>query len=424
MDKKIKVLVLSDHPFSPSGVAHQTRLMIEGLLDTYPGKYQFLCFGGAIKHKDYRPILANEQKYGNDWVITPVDGYGTQELIRSAIRIEKPDMLWFMTDPRFFGWLWEIENEIRPLIPMIYYHVWDNKPYPHFNRRWYDSNDTVVTISKVTSDIVRTVAPTVTERYLPHACDPEIFKKIDNIEEVKETLYAAHPQHDGKFMFFWNNRNARRKQSGSLIWWFKKFLDEVGHDKAFLMMHTDPRDQHGQPLDYLLTEWGLEDGQVILSTNKVDPLQLAELYNLADCTINIADAEGFGLSSLESLSCETPVINTMTGGLQEQVTDGENWFGIGIAPASRAVIGSQEVPYIFEDRLSEDDVIAALKKMVSMKKEERENMGWLGRQHVLKNYSHEEYVKQWDETLTGVYEKYGSWGERKDYQSWVFEEVV
>ena len=22
-------------------------------------------------------------------------------------------MVWFMTDPRFYGWLWEIENEIR-----------------------------------------------------------------------------------------------------------------------------------------------------------------------------------------------------------------------------------------------------------------------------------------------------------------------
>jgi hypothetical protein len=33
-------------------------------------------------------------------------------------------------------------------------------------------------------------------------------------------------------MFFWNNRNARRKQSGSLLYWFKEFLDEVGHDKA------------------------------------------------------------------------------------------------------------------------------------------------------------------------------------------------
>ena len=39
---------------------------------------------------------------------------------------------------------------------------------------------------------------------------------------------------------------------------------------------------------------------------------------------------------LESLSCGTPIIATMTGGMQEQVTDGKNWFGFGIEPASKS----------------------------------------------------------------------------------------
>ena len=34
MTKKIKVLTLSDHPLSPSGVGTQTKYMIEGLLKT------------------------------------------------------------------------------------------------------------------------------------------------------------------------------------------------------------------------------------------------------------------------------------------------------------------------------------------------------------------------------------------------------
>ena len=66
-----------------------------------------------------------------------------------------------MTDPRFWGWLWEIENEIRPLCPMVYHHVWDNFPAPYFNQDFYLSNDHIVTISKVTNEIVKTVAPEV-----------------------------------------------------------------------------------------------------------------------------------------------------------------------------------------------------------------------------------------------------------------------
>ena len=144
--KKIKVMTISDMPFAPSGVGTQTRYMVEHLLDT--GDYSFICFGGAIKHEDYQP--QKYEKYGDDLVIYPVDGYGTQDAVRSIIRTEKPDLLWFMTDPRFFPWLWEIEDEIRSLIPMVYYHEWDNYPYPEYNKVWYDSTDVILTISKVT----------------------------------------------------------------------------------------------------------------------------------------------------------------------------------------------------------------------------------------------------------------------------------
>ena len=128
-NKKIKVLTISDHPLSPSGVGTQTKYMIEGLLKT--GKYQVISLGGAITHQDYNPMKTEE--WGDDWTIFPVDHYGNPDIIRSVLRRERPDILWFMTDPRFWGWLWMIEHEIRPLMPMVYYHVWDNYPAPHFN---------------------------------------------------------------------------------------------------------------------------------------------------------------------------------------------------------------------------------------------------------------------------------------------------
>ena len=81
------------------------------------------------------------------------------------------------------------------------------------------------------------------------------------------------------------------------------------------------------PASFLIEHLGADKGQVFLSTTKIPPEELAVLYNAADFTINISDAEGFGLSTLESLTCGTPIIVNMTGGLQEQVTDGKNWFG-------------------------------------------------------------------------------------------------
>jgi glycosyltransferase involved in cell wall biosynthesis len=417
--QKETIIVLSDHPLSPSGVGTQTKYYIEALLKT--GRYKFVCLGGAIKHMDYNPIKTEE--WGDDWVIYPVDGYGNADTIRSLMRTEKPCMLWFMTDPRFWGWLWEIEDEIRSQIPLVYYHVWDNYPYPDFNRPFYMSNDHVACISKLTYDIVQNVAPEVDSSYIPHAVDPEIFKKLPK-EEIDKVRKQQLPQTENKTVFFWNNRNARRKQSGSLIFWFKDFLDRVGHDKACLIMHTDTKDMHGQDLERIIGHLGLTNGEVIFSTQKISPMHLSLVYNIADCTINVSDAEGFGLATLESLSCETPIIATMTGGLQEQVTDGEEWFGVGLEPASKAVIGSQDIPYIFEDRLRGDDVVDALEKIYNMSPEEREELGAKGRAHVDKNYSFEKYGQKWVDTIDGIVEKHGSWESRKGYKSWSFKEVA
>ncbi len=406
-------------PFAPSGVGTQTKYMIESLLRT--GRYTFFSLGGAMKHHDYKPLQTEE--FGKDWVTLPVDGYGNQELLRSVLRKERPDILWFMTDPRFWGWLWEMEHEIRPLMPMVYYHVWDNGPSPMFNRKYYESNDFIACISKVTDKCVKDVAPKVKSLYLPHAVDSQIFSRHDagEVREFAKNSFGksfGNSYDEDKFLVFWNNRNARRKHSGSLIYWFKEFLDKVGHDKASLLMHTDVKDPHGQDLEAIIKSLGLVNGEVLFSQNKVDPMVLSLMYNMCDATINVADAEGFGLGTLESLSCETPIIVNMTGGLQEQVTDGENWFGVGIEPAAKAIIGSQEIPWIYEDRVSGKDVVDALVKLYEMPKEERQKMGKLGREHVVKNYNFENYCNSWDETLTMIHEEMGSWDTRRGYKSW------
>jgi glycosyltransferase involved in cell wall biosynthesis len=108
----------------------------------------------------------------------------------------------------------------------------------------------------------------------------------------------------------------------------------------------------------------------------------------------------------------------MTGGLQEQVTDGEQWFGFGIEPASKAIIGSQEVPWIYEDRASKEGFLDAMTSFYNLSKEERESMGKNGRSHVLKNYGMSTYAGQWYETMNKLYEDNGSWSTRKNYKAW------
>jgi len=81
------------------------------------------------------------------------------------------------------------------------------------------------------------------------------------------------------------------------------------------------------------------------------------------------------------------------------------------------------VPYIFEDRISEEDFINSLTTMYETKKEERKNMGSMGREHVLKNYSFEKYRTKWVEIMDNVCESCGSWENRKGYMPWELIEI-
>jgi hypothetical protein len=80
----------------------------------------------------------------------PVDGYGNPDLIRQLIAMEKPDAIMLITDPRYFEWLFQIENEIRQHMPIIYLNIWDDYPAPLYNKAFYESCDALLAISKQT----------------------------------------------------------------------------------------------------------------------------------------------------------------------------------------------------------------------------------------------------------------------------------
>ena len=131
-----------------------------------------------------------------------------------------------------------------------------------------------------------------------------------------------------------------------------------------------------------MTHAAFKEKEFLISSTKIDASRLCAMYSAADVTLGISDAEGFGLSTFESLACETPILVNMTGGLQEQVTSGSKVsykgvtsrnkkskkvkqydHGVGLEPSSKAIIGSQEVPYIHEDRLSEKSVVDGMMLM-------------------------------------------------------------
>lgn len=373
--------------------------MIDGLIKT--GKYSFRVFGGAIKHENYNPISVNP-----DFLIMPVDGFGSRELIRQALLTERPDALFIFTDPRQFVWLFEIEDEIKQICPIVYWHVWDNDPYPSFNKPFYDSTELINCISWKTYELIKPHYEHVPGKvnYIPHAFPKTVYYPLPK-QQIKELRQNNFKERADWFMALWVNRNATRKMPGDVLECWKMFLDELwkqeGHRNALLVMHTDPTDSEGPNLFAVSEMLGL-GGHVYFSPQKVEFSEMNVLHNMVDCSVNIAKNEGFGLVCVATLQVGKPVVALKTGGMTEQVVDsrdGVTEYGVAIEPATRVLVGSQCVPFIYEDLADKKAVSEAFMKIYKMPMEERELLGQRAMEYVDYKFNYERMVKDWDVTM-------------------------
>ena len=422
---KKKILLLSDDLRMSSGVGTMSKEFVLGTLH----HYDWVQVGGAIKHPDEGKVIDMNDSIRKETgvqdaslTIYPVSGYGSPEIVRELMVREKPDANLHYTDPRFWGWLYEMEHELRQNIPIFYYNIWDDWPAPQYNENYYESCDLIMNISKQTVSIVKEVAKKKPRTdwdctYLPHGVNEKMFHPIDKFSDEHKTVEAMRKQltnNNIEFIVFYNNRNIRRKLPGDVVMAFKHFCDQLSKedaDKCCLLMHTQPRDENGTDLPVVARTIAPEY-KVYFSDQKLTTQQLNYLYNMADVTINMASNEGFGLGTCESLMAGTPIIVNVTGGMQDQcgfklndkfVTykdydeiksfhddrkwkDNEdltwgNWVKP-IWPSNRSLQGSIPTPYIFDDRCRWDDAGDAIKEWYDESEEKREEYGMEGHEFV------------------------------------------
>ena len=423
MSKK-KILTFSDDLRMSSGVGTMTKEMVMGTIN----QYDWVQVGGAIKHPEDGNVVdmndaAREETGVKDASLTiyPISGYGNQELLRQMLVKEQPDAIMHYTDPRFWQWLYEMEHEIRQHVPIFYYNVWDDLPYPQYNEFFYESSDLIMNISKQTDNIVKNVWTKYPPEdwqvtYVPHGINDDLYHPLTELHgEWNEFEEFRKQKFDGNkydFVLYYNNRNIRRKMTSDVILAFHTFcstLSEEEADKCALLMHTQPKDENGTDLP-LVVEAICPNRNVYFSDDRLDFKEMNFLYNMSDVTINIASNEGFGLATAESLMSGTPIIVNITGGLQDQcgfkykgkhldendyswvhslhndkewennpdLTHGE-WVKP-VWPRTRSLQGSMPTPYIFDDRCRWDEVAEAIKYWYDLGNEERERCGELGRE--------------------------------------------
>ena len=133
---KKKILLLSDDLRMHSGIATMSK---EIVLNTVK-EFDWVQLGAAVVHPDAGKIIdasadvAKQTGVEDAYVrIYCNSGYGNPDVLRELINIERPDAILHFTDPRFWGWLYQMEHEVRQTIPILYYTIWDSTPYPRYN---------------------------------------------------------------------------------------------------------------------------------------------------------------------------------------------------------------------------------------------------------------------------------------------------
>ena len=435
--KKKKILLLADDFRLPSGIGTISK---EIVLNTVH-HYDWVQIGAAVNHPDAGKAFDLSQDVRKetgvqdaDVKIIPYNGYGDRNVLFAVLNNEKPDAIFHFTDPRYWEWLYQLEHEIKTTykIPIVYYSIWDDLPYPMWNAPFYGSCDLIMGISKQSDNIHREVLKQnkfnifnydeetiesdeefewneVITGYVPHGLNDTIFKPLSEEDELYQKYYnEIKVKQNVSFVLFWNNRNIRRKLPGDVILAFKHFRSLLPDDKkddVALVMHTQIIDNNGTDLR-AIHENVAPECKILFSENKVGARELNALYNVADVTINIASNEGWGLSSTESLLAGTPIINNVTGGLQDQLrfeNEKGEWitfdskfstnhnktykkygsWGKAVWPSNRSLQGSPMTPYIFDDRVNFEDVAESIMEWWKTPVEVRNICGQEGREFCL-----------------------------------------
>ncbi len=414
-DQRKKILLITDDIRLPSGVGGVGKDIIINTCH----HYNWVNIGGAVKHPDAGKRFdlssdTNKESGINDSSITiyPTSGYGDPILLRNLISIENPDAIMLITDPRYFEWLFSMENEIRKKIPVIYLNIWDNYPAPSYNKEFYESCDALLGISKQTTNInnlvLREKAKDKVIDYIPHGVSSKYYFPIE--KDNKDLVEFRNKMLGGRekdFVLLFNSRNIRRKSIPDTMFAWKMFIDQLPKEKAdkcAFVLHTQPSDQNGTDLiavkDYL---FGEEYNDIIFSTSRLPINYMNLLYNSTDAQILLSSNEGWGLSLTEALLVGNPIIANVTGGMQDQMRfedNNGNWFtpddkipsnhtgkykkcgkwAFPVFPSSRSIQGSPKTPYIWDDRCNAEDAASQIMSLYKLSSEERKELGEAGRE--------------------------------------------
>lgn len=176
-----------------------------------------------------------------------------------------------------------------------------------------------IEILKNTSKIL--VLDKVDEKYkdetlvIPQKVDTQIFKSIDAKGEREKYGLSS-----SDVILLFVGRITKEKGVKTLVDSFPKVLEKIPNARLLL---CGTGNLEGYVNGFIQTHSFRKKIQLL---GRKTHEELSILYNLADATILLSEIEGTPNVILESLACNTPVIATKVGNIQDIIKDGKNGF--------------------------------------------------------------------------------------------------
>jgi glycosyltransferase involved in cell wall biosynthesis len=409
---KQTILIVSDAPHHPSGVANCIKTIVKRLLKQ---GHTPICIGvtGVKPNAMTETVDLGD---GDKVKVYYSESFDNIAQIDSIITKENITAVLLQQDPNKYQNLWNNANYFwAKKLPIIYVSVWDTylaplpNGKPHFNCQIYECVDALLHISRQTEWFTNTILSNYKyntkplSRYVGHGSNHNIFKPLSK-EETATLRSRVFGNKDYKYVAMIANKNLGRKKIADVVEAWQLFLHSLPKDKqdeCALLIHSEPITPFGTDLPTVIQSLA-PNCNVYLTSEKVPEAILCQLYNIADVFLNVSNAEGYGLCSNEAVLCGTPVILNVTGGLFDQccfVENGQlvpwtpyskkNWptFGHGswVFPINnqRTIIGSPLTPYLYDENASIDDIANGLHYWYDKDAATREDAGLKGRDYLI-----------------------------------------
>lgn len=154
---------------------------------------------------------------------------------------------------------------------------------------------------------------------IPNGVDTSKFKPMD-----KQKLREKHGYSPKESIIISTSRLTPKNGMDDLIRAAARVCQEFSNIRLVIIGEGVQRPE----LERLIRELKLE-GMVELP-GSVPNVQIPEYLNLADIFVRPALDEGFGISFIEAMACQLPVIGSAVGGILDVIQDGRN--GLMVAP--------------------------------------------------------------------------------------------